>query len=260
MNFNPFPKSLEEYNRIRYNELEDNEAPMTFILGAKCLDGVVMVADKKVTIECGADFEFTDKLEGVIKHVIFGASGSSDTFELFKGQAMDYIRTYPSGKKTMTVDNIITKLSKFVFDINKKYKFNNYFTFDVLVGIQYQYQNSTLIHISQHGLPRPINEFRIIGTGGKYAKVFMKKIWNKDMRMEEVAELGYFIIKYIENFGLNSTVGVGHNHPEIWYIPNKYTDQERTDIHASEEQLEIFSKKTKTRLDNHSIHLKELFI
>jgi hypothetical protein len=48
---NPYSESLEEqYNRIRYNEHDDNEIPMTFILGAKCLDGVVMVADKKVTI------------------------------------------------------------------------------------------------------------------------------------------------------------------------------------------------------------------
>ena len=48
MNF-IFSESIEDYNRIRYNELDDNEAPMTFILGAKCIDGVVIVADKKVT-------------------------------------------------------------------------------------------------------------------------------------------------------------------------------------------------------------------
>lgn len=91
---NPYSESLEEqYNRIRYNEHDDNEVPMTFILGAKCLGGVVMVADKKVTIDCGADFDYTDKLHGVLKHVIFGASGSPESFELVKGQAMDYIRT-----------------------------------------------------------------------------------------------------------------------------------------------------------------------
>jgi 20S proteasome alpha/beta subunit len=79
---------------------------MTFILGAKCTDGVVLIADKKITIECGADFDYTDKLHGVLRHVIFGASGSPDTFELLKGQAIDYVRTYPSGKKAMTVENI----------------------------------------------------------------------------------------------------------------------------------------------------------
>ena len=65
------------------------------------------------------------------------------------------------------------------------------------------------------------------------------------MSMKDTAELGYFIIKYIENFELDFTVGVSNNKPEIWYIPNRYTDQERNDIHASEEQLEIFDKKTK---------------
>ena len=258
MNFE-FSESIEDYNRIRYNELENNEVPMTLILGAKCVDGVVMIADKKVTIDCGADFDYTNKLHGVLKHVIFGASGSPDSFELFKGQAMDYIRTYPSGKKSMTVDNIINKLAKFVYDINKKYKFSNLFAFDVLVGIQYNNQNSTLTYISQYGTSRPINEFRIIGTGGKYIKIFMEKVWKKDMRMEDVSELGYFIIKYIENFRLDYTVGISENHPEIWYVPNKYTDGERNDIHATEEQLKIFSKNTKIRLDNHEAHLKELF-
>ena len=128
-----------------------------------------------------------------------------------------------------------------------------------MVGIQYQYQDSTLTYITQHGIQRPINEFRIIGTGEKFAKIFMKKIWNKDMRMESIAELGYFIIKYIENFRLDNTVGVNDSHPEIWYIPNKHTNQERNDIHASDEQLEMFRKKTKMRLDKYEAHLKELF-
>jgi 20S proteasome alpha/beta subunit len=259
MNF-IFSESIEDYNSIRYNELENNEIPMTFILGAKCSDGVVMVADRKVTIDCGVDFDYTDKLHGVLKHIIFGVSGSPDSFELLKGQAMDYVRTYPPGKKVMTVDNIINKLSKFTYDINKKYKFSNLFAFDVLVGIQYNNQNSSLTYISQYGTYRPIDDFRIIGTGGRYAKIFMKKIWNKEMRMEEVAELGYFIIKYIENFGLDNTVGVNDSHPEIWYIPNKYTNEERNDIHATEEQLEIFHKRTERRLFNHESHLKELFI
>ena len=89
----------EQYNRIRYNELEDNEVPMTFVLVAKCSDWVVLIADKKVTIDWGSDFDYTDKLHGVLRHVVFGVSGEPDTFELFKGQAMDYFRTYPSGKK-----------------------------------------------------------------------------------------------------------------------------------------------------------------
>lgn len=39
-------------------------------------------------------------------------------------------------------------------------------------------------------------------------RVIIKKLWNKNMSMEQVAELGYFAIKYIDYFGLTQTVGV----------------------------------------------------
>jgi len=49
----------------------------------------------------------------------------------------------------------------------------------------------------------------------------MKKVWNPELSMEQVAELGYFIIKYIENFELILTVGVGHiGYPQNWFIPH----------------------------------------
>ncbi|HXG07212.1 MAG TPA: hypothetical protein VNI77_07805 [Nitrososphaera sp.] len=43
------------------------------------------------------------------------------------------------------------------------------------------------------------------------------------MSMEEVAELGYCIIRCIEEFELDTTVGVGNTHPQIWYIPDNST-------------------------------------
>lgn len=52
--------------------------------------------------------------------------------------------------------------------------------------------------------------------------------------MEQVAELGYFIIKYIENFELTLTVGVSHEgHHQMWFIP----DDERDDYEITPERL-----------------------
>ena len=47
----------------------DTEPPMTFILGARCKDGVVLISDKKVTLDYGADFDFRDKFFGDLRHV-----------------------------------------------------------------------------------------------------------------------------------------------------------------------------------------------
>ena len=71
----------------------DTENPMTFILGARCKDGVVLISDKKVTLDYGADFDYREKLFGDLRHVIIGSSGSTDTFEYFRGYIMDYVNT-----------------------------------------------------------------------------------------------------------------------------------------------------------------------
>ena len=44
--------------------------------------------------------------------------------------------------------------------------------------------------------------------------------------MDEIAELGYFIIRYIERFGLDSAVGTGKNKPnrQIRFVPNNKDD------------------------------------
>ena len=67
--------------------------------------------------------------------------------------------------------------------------------------------------------------------------------------MKEVAEIGYFTIKYIEKFRLDESVGIGEFHPLIWYIPDYYEENENgqviknKDSPANEEDLVIMEKK-----------------
>jgi hypothetical protein len=53
------------------------------------------------------------------------------------------------------------------------------------------------------------------------------------LNIEQTAELGYFIIKYIERFGLNRTIGLDNkpqlNKPTIWLIPDNSVDCRITD-------------------------------
>ena len=59
---------------------------MTLILGARCIDGVVLVADKKITRtnELGSiSFEYKRKLHGELRHVKYLAFQVTDTFEFF---------------------------------------------------------------------------------------------------------------------------------------------------------------------------------
>lgn len=85
--------------------------------------------------------------------------------------------------------------------------------FDVLVGIAYTDRDSTLTYINAFGLPNTISSYQAIGIGARYSKAFLEKLWVPEMRMEQVAELGYFIIRYIEQLRLDLSVGLHNTRP-----------------------------------------------
>lgn len=60
---------------------------MTYILGSRCKDGAVLVADKKITVNNGIGYEYEDKLIGQMKDVlslIIGFSGNKEPFTEFQ--------------------------------------------------------------------------------------------------------------------------------------------------------------------------------
>ena len=53
---------------------------LTVIIGAKCIDGVVMVADKKVTDYSGNTKYYTNKIFADSKHILIGYGEAVDNF------------------------------------------------------------------------------------------------------------------------------------------------------------------------------------
>jgi hypothetical protein len=80
--------------------------------------------------------------------------------------------------------------------------------------------------------------------------------------MKQVAELGYFVIKYIEDFQLDLSVGIGHKRPQIWYLPDYYKENEKHeitsagDIQASEDEMIEFETNASQTLKKHENHVK----
>ncbi len=70
---------------------------MTYILGSKCTDGVVLVGDRKVTEEGGTDFFWEDKIFMDISPIIVGSSGVLGLFEKFRRRIANYISTQRGG-------------------------------------------------------------------------------------------------------------------------------------------------------------------
>jgi hypothetical protein len=70
------------------------------------------------------------------------------------------------------------------------------------------------------------------------------------MTMTDVAELGYFIIKYIQNFNLDGAVGVDERHPvHIRFIPDNRQNG-KPDYQADDQMLNEFDERTNVRLNS----------
>ncbi len=100
-----------------------------------------------------------------------------------------------------------------------------------------------LQYILPRGFAEPVRRYKAIGHGEPYGSVFLKQLWRSDMTMNQVAELGYFIIKYIEATELDASVGVGNGHPQVWFIPNNppqgvsEEEKKKYEVHKPDEEL-----------------------
>lgn len=225
---------------------------MTCIIGGKCKDGVAIIADKKIVDPETRLVEFKDKLfifrkDNFYYPIVIGSSGTVPLYDKFKKEAIAELEKikpnlisftsnsftttsfnvsgmiYPyasmnDNAKEVILDPYLEKLEKII----KKYK-GDYSNdhFDVLFGAQVQQKGAILVYIAKDGLSEDIDKHKVIGSSEIPANVFLKAINPNDMSMDEFAKWGYFIIRHIEDYGIDNMVGVGKYTPQIYFIPNK---------------------------------------
>ena len=73
----------------RYTGLKDiyccfsQAPPLTVIIGAKCSDGIVLVADRKLTNIFDESVRYDNKLFGDLSHITMGYTGAEKIFDIF---------------------------------------------------------------------------------------------------------------------------------------------------------------------------------
>ena len=97
--------------------------------------------------------------------------------------------------------------------------------FELLLGIQ-EAENSSLTYINPWGASENISDYHAIGSGELYGSFLLKKLWRINMKMIECIELGYRVIKFIEKFELDESVGISREKAQIIFIPSKYEIKE----------------------------------
>jgi 20S proteasome alpha/beta subunit len=194
---------------------------MTYILGSHCKDGVVLVADLKYTMDYGASQIYERKLMSNLSNFVIGFSGSRGTFELFMTTVDDYMKAHqelfvPAGKG-ISSEKLILILSELIAKMNSRFRYQE--QFDALVSMRSSTMRASLKYFYPDGRMETISTVKAIGTGAPYGMPFIAPIWTDQMTMEQVAELGYFIIKYIETLRLDHTVGIEDYDPTITFMP-----------------------------------------
>jgi 20S proteasome alpha/beta subunit len=180
------------------------------------------------------------------------------------GKLWGRVKSYV-GKNQVSIDDVILVLSDITYTLNERYKYRDETIFDVLVGIAYKNKDSSLTYINAYGSPETVEKYKAIGMGAKYAKAYLERSWNSQMTMEQFAQLGYFIIRCIEKFGLEGSVGLDNENPQVWYIPNHYVEDEQQNVienddrEASVQELDRISIRLEKRLKKHENQLANLF-
>src|SRR5215211_4377 len=196
---------MSSISKLKYENTLNKPPRMTYVLGSRCVDGVVIISDTKFTIDSGFDIGYiydTDKITGEFTGYITAFAGKRHKFERFRSEIREFRSTQPC---QISVDRLLIGMSDIMAKINRTTSDDN---FELLVGISGVYfpdRRSVLRHFSISGGYVPINSFKAIGSE-PFGKVYLR-YWRLGMTMNEVAELGYFIIKYIQEMQLDNGVG-----------------------------------------------------
>ena len=66
---------FQNTKQLNYGKLSSKLPNMTFILGARCTDGVVLVGDTRFTIDDGIDWIYDYKIFGNYDGLLIGFAG-----------------------------------------------------------------------------------------------------------------------------------------------------------------------------------------
>ena len=262
---------MRKNRHIQLKQLSTKSNRMTCIIGGKCIDGVVLVGDRKIKYNNNT-VEYADKIFSEYYPVVTAGAGSNISYDKFRNDAKEAAQKATSKNKT-TFDstkvsgilqrypfldedkaiffgNYERQLEDIVRNTNSRYEDRVGEPFEILLATQLYSQHAVLRHIGIRGAADDIayrkNKFKIIGGGEPFARVLLTPFWYDEIKMEDFARLAYFTIKYLDFFAIDDSVGLGGNKPQVWFIPDVgqiYNEKNRTGI------IEKFEKDTNRTLE-----------
>lgn len=232
-----------------------------------CRNGVVLVGDRKITLSDGTLIGYEDKIfrRPPSDIIVWGSAGEKGLYDSFNNRVTQYFESHHIKEISragflIILEEIFEKMTK----ISKEYEHNlRDGNLQVLIASRWE-ASATLHFIGWHGASTQMMKYYVIGHGEPYGSIFLKKLWNEKMDMKQVAELAYFIIKYIQEEDLDNSVGVSNvppnDKPQVWFIPHNPRDVKEENVirPANEQELQTMEIKSKAMLDKLQVGFSDL--
>jgi 20S proteasome alpha/beta subunit len=222
---------------------------LTYIIGAQCQDGIVLIGDTKISIGGGTDYSFAKKIINPSQGVVVGSSGSSGLYRTFQSRLILGIQEIAKEKGDDNVnwdEELVLLAERIIHDIADSYGTETTArNLDALIVIRTALEPE-LIHLTGRGYPEPITDYWAVGHGEPYGSVLLKTLWNKHkpMKMSDFAKIGCTAIRYVQDLELDNSVGIDQKKdgvPQVWYIPT-IPQEEFNAIDEDEDSVELFKK------------------
>jgi 20S proteasome alpha/beta subunit len=212
-----------------------NRKDMTLIIGAKCKDGVVLIADKKI-VE-GTDITTGEKINILPLGIVVAGAGTGEVIDKFN----ERIPFVLDERKRLNYEALKEKYPDIQME-EVPFYFRPYEFLEDCEGLIFQLfdrykrqiqvlvasgniEKAELNYIdSESFLSSKRRTYISIGTGSPYSNFLLKKLWEEykgNFTMIEMAKLCKFIINLVEDIKIDTYVGNGI---QIIFVPNLPND------------------------------------
>ncbi len=229
-------RNLRERARLPREKSAGKNKSSTLIVAAKCRDGVVMIADKRAMR--GTEYKEEKKIYEFYKVVIAfaGLTGLKDKFlEMVEG-VLRSARALNLGEAIIGVEDTMALLSN---RYRERLRGEAHIV-ALLAGLEHLTSGKAkLYHVFGNGYAEEV-DFLCIGHGAPYATSLAQGLYQSNISMEEMAEIGIFLSSWVEN--VDSSVG---GVPDVVFVENDKggKDMERTKVEQIYKNAKEIAKK-----------------
>jgi hypothetical protein len=177
-------------------------------------------------------------------------------FDKFREDALLLAQKYQG---TISIYDYMSDIREKIREYHKLYKSTLIpWDFDILLAAQTSDKGAILKHIyGGDAIIDDVIKYKVIGSdsGRIRNSTLLEPLWNSNVNMEKTVEFGYFMIRYIEKYHLDNSIGTGREKPQIWYIPDEGQLYELADSSV----LNTLENTIREMLEKNELQFKSLF-